>query len=119
MRVIVAGTRTAPEDADLVTRAISGLGIVVTEVVCGGAPGADTAGQLWAEFRGIPVKKFEPAWDIHGRAAGPIRNRAMAEYADFLVALWDGKSPGTANMIAEATRQGLHVFVYPLPEDDR
>jgi len=35
----------------------------------------------------------------------------MADYADALVAIWDGVSKGTAGMIADATRKGLQVYV--------
>jgi hypothetical protein len=34
----------------------------------------------------------------------------MAQYADALIAFWDGKSKGTANMINEAKKQGLTVL---------
>ena len=73
--------------------------IKVTEVVCGKAPGADTLGERWAIANNIPVKEFPADWDKHKRAAGPIRNSEMAEYADALVAFWDGKSTGTKDMI--------------------
>ena len=36
----------------------------------------------------------------------------MAANADALVAVWDGVSPGTKNMIAQARLQGLRVHVY-------
>lgn len=36
----------------------------------------------------------------------------MADYADALIAIWDGESRGTANMIEEAEKRGLKVFVY-------
>jgi hypothetical protein len=35
----------------------------------------------------------------------------MAEYADALIAIWDGESRGTKNMIEEATKRGLRVYV--------
>lgn len=35
----------------------------------------------------------------------------MAEYADALLAYWDGKSRGTKNMIDEAQRRGLKVGI--------
>lgn len=38
----------------------------------------------------------------HGRAAGPIRNQQMAERADALVAVWDGASRGTGDMLRRA-----------------
>ena len=83
----------------------------VTEVVCGGATGADECGRQWAIDRQIPVKMFPADWKSHGRAAGPIRNRQMAEYGERLVAFWDGKSPGTKNMIETARKLGLEVII--------
>ena len=85
--------------------------LIITEVVCGGATGADECGRQWALTEDIPVKMFQADWAKHGKAAGPIRNREMAEYADRLVAFWDGKSRGTKNMIDEAKKRGLDIVV--------
>ena len=38
----------------------------------------------------------------------------MAEYADALIAVWDGESRGTKNMIDEATSRNLKLFVYKI-----
>jgi hypothetical protein len=35
----------------------------------------------------------------------------MADYADSLIALWDGKSKGTKHMIDDSKKKGLNVFV--------
>ena len=43
-------------------------------------------------------------WDLYGRAAGPIRNAQMADYADAAIIIWDGKSPGSLNMIKEVKK---------------
>lgn len=83
----------------------------VTEVVSGCARGVDRLGEQWAQMRSIPIKRFPANWDRDGRSAGPIRNRQMANYAEALVAIWDGESKGTKNMIEEAERRGLVVFV--------
>jgi Protein of unknown function (DUF2493). len=86
----------------------------VDEVVSGTARGADTAGEAWAEHHGVPVERFPADWDEHGKSAGPIRNQEMADYADAVVAIWDGKSSGTHNMIRTG-REDLgddRVFVY-------
>lgn len=40
-----------------------------------------------------------------------IRNREMAKAADSLIAFWDGKSKGTANMIQTSEKMGLAVKV--------
>ena len=47
-------------------------------------------------------------------AAGPIRNKEMAQNGDFLVAFWDGKSKGTKNMIKTMKACGKHgeVIIY-------
>lgn len=49
---------------------------------------------------------------MYGNAAGFIRNQAMADYADALIAVWDNRSKGTADMIRKAIGRGLPVFVY-------
>ena len=41
-------------------------------------------------------------------------NKQMADYADALVAIWDGKSRGTKHMIDLARMQSLEVFVFRL-----
>ena len=51
-------------------------------------------------------------WDKHGNSAGMIRNSQMADYADGLIALWDGESRGTKNMIETASKNGLCIFMY-------
>lgn len=79
-----------------------------------GQGGADLLGKKWAILNGVPIKNFPADWDKYGKAAGPIRNAQMAEYADYLIAFWDGKSRGTKNMIETMINLGLHgeVLLY-------
>ncbi len=84
---------------------------VISEVVSGTARGADYLGEEYANENGIPIKSFPADWDNYGKAAGPIRNRQMAEYADVLIAVWDGKSKGTNNMIIEMNKLMKPVFL--------
>jgi len=86
----------------------------MTDVVSVGAAGVDSLGERWARENGIPVKRSPADWKAHGRAAGPIRNRQMVEYADALIALWDGTSRGAANMIGEAKARGLVLKTFRL-----
>lgn len=83
----------------------------ITEVVCGLARGADELGEVYATENNIRVKPFPADWDKHGKSAGPIRNRQMAEYADCLIAVWDGKSKGTKNMIEEMHKKNKPVYI--------
>ena len=80
--------------------------VTIDEIVSGGCAGADEYGESFAEIYGFPVKIFNPNWKAHGKAAGPIRNKLMAEYGDMLVLFWDGKSKGSGNMLK--TMQSLN-----------
>lgn len=80
----------------------------ITEVVSGGASGADAGGEYWAEQHGIPVTRFPADWQLHGKAAGPIRNRGMAEYSDQAALFPGGK--GTRSMFNEATRAKVEIY---------
>lgn len=87
------------------------------EIVSGGAKGADTLGRMFANEFGLKIKFFYPDWDKHGRAAGPLRNKEMSEYADALVAFWDGESRGTKNMIELMKKAGKPCRVVMVNED--
>ena len=113
MKVIIAGSRDF-NNADLVAETMNELNIIISEVVCGDAKGADTLGATWASANDIAIKHYPADWDTYGRSAGIIRNKQMAEYADFLIAFWDGKSHGTKNMIDTMQQMGKHgkVILY-------
>ena len=87
-------------------------------LVSGHARGADTLAEQYAEERGIPIEVFPAEWKKYGRAAGPIRNRAMLTYAKeetpVIAAFWNGHSRGTGNMIRQAKDAGAecHIFSY-------
>ncbi len=113
MKIIVAGTRDL-QDRTLVFVAIdsSPWKHQITEIVSGCAQGVDQFGEEYATIKGLPVARFPADWKTHGRPAGPIRNKQMADYADALVAVWDGSSKGTKNMIDEMERIGKPTHVY-------
>src|SRR5271154_2016118 len=98
MKTIIAGCRNY-NNYDFIEKGIASCSIPITEVVCGMANGVDLLGYKWAENNGIPIVKFPADWDKYGKAAGPKRNKQMAEYAEALIAFWDYKSAGTGNMI--------------------
>jgi hypothetical protein len=114
MKTIIAGSRTEKRFGQVVLAfKATNLPIdAITEVVSGCADGIDQVGEEWARMAGLPVRQFPADWKRYGRAAGRQRNLQMAVYADALIAIWDGKSPGTRHMIATAERMGLKVFVY-------
>ncbi len=107
MKVIIAGGRNF-DNYKYLSDTMDNLNIIISEIICGGARGADTLGETWAKNNGIPIKYFYPDWDGLGKAAGHIRNTKMAEYGDYLVAFWDGKSSGTKDMITVMKQLGKH-----------
>lgn len=113
MRVIIAGGRDIC-DVHLVLEAIkeSGWAPYISVVVSGGARGVDECGKELGDSYGVPVRTFPAAWKKFGPKAGPMRNREMAEYADRLIAVWDGESKGTRNMIEEMDKLKKPVFVF-------
>ena len=83
----------------------------VTEIVSGGARGVDTLAKELADRKGIKIKEFLPKYNLYGRAAPLKRNEEIARYADEALALWDGKSKGTAYTIKYFEKLGKKVTV--------
>ena len=81
------------------------------EIVSGHCHGADVLGEEYARSRRFGCAIFPAQWSERGNIAGIERNRQMAEYADALIAFWNGTSRGTKNMIETARELGLLVRV--------
>lgn len=114
MRTIIAGSRSIT-DYKAVKSAIESCGWKPSVVLSGCANGVDILGEKWAKENGIPVESYPADWKLFGRSAGKVRNSVMATKAEALVAVWDGRSPGTEHMIEVAGTNGLTVFVYRVP----
>jgi len=133
MKLIIAGGRDIT-DFQVLIKALAFHNInasMVEEVVCGEASGADALGKIWAENHNIPVKSFPADWkninvpgavvktsytsygkNVYNAKAGIDRNAKMAKYADTLLAIWDGESRGTENMIDTMQSLGKETLVY-------
>lgn len=80
----------------------------------GGCSGADALAADWAAARGVPVRVWRADWARYGRAAGPLRSRAMLAAAAAsgrcgLVAFAGGA--GTAAAVAAARALGVGVWL--------
>lgn len=122
VKVIVAGSRTiGDEHYPLVEERLDEMRFNANkihgktlEIVSGLAKGPDQMGVRYAKRRGLKWHEFPANWrpgGVFNRNAGKERNEEMAKFADRLLALWDGESGGTANMIAHAVYYGLSVEV--------
>ena len=112
MKVIIAGSREFSDFQLLYTKCEEVLANAnEVEIVSGTARGADKLGEHYASLKGYSVRQFPADWNKHGKSAGYIRNKEMAEYADCLIAFWDGNSKGTKHMIDLAKERGLFVYI--------
>ena len=80
-------------------------------VLHGDAPGVDAAAARWCLDRDVAATAMAARWDLHGRAAGPIRNGhlvALAVKLDAAVHAFPG-GRGTADCVRRARAAGLSV----------
>lgn len=114
--VIVSGSRTIIS-YKLVKEAIESspwFGRIDT-IFVGDAKGVDALVVRWCKENGITYRIFKAEWNLYGKSAGPERNREMIRAGgEALVAVWDGESKGTKNMIQQAKQHGLptHCKIY-------
>lgn len=125
MKLIIAGARNFHDEVFLRKGVADFILEELTEgeeleIFVGGATGADALGADFAKDQGLPYRVFPARWDdlnakpcliksrpdgtLYNSLAGPNRNREMAELATHCICFWNGKSPGTANMIQTAKK---------------
>ena len=76
------------------------------EIVSGGARGVDSCAAEYAKRKGLKLTEFLPDYERYGRAAPIVRNRKIVDYADKIIAFWDGRSRGTLSVIRYAEKIG-------------
>jgi len=131
VKIIIAGIRTLT-DYSIVCRAVEISGLKISMVVSGlddeiekrsvqgfRIRGVDALGVRWAKQHKIPFIVFPPNWNRYGKRAGPKRNREMAVYANGLIAIWNGRSDGTKDMIDAMYNKKKPIFVYSLSCDEQ
>jgi hypothetical protein len=114
-KLVIAGSRTLDLDPVFIISAMKMFNLKLwetdtNEIVSGGAEGVDASAELIPKYIGTPIKVFKADWETHGKGAGPIRNKKMAEYGDALLLIWDGESKGSSNM--KKTMLSLNKPVY-------
>ena len=110
MKLIIAGSRTFT-DYQLLCQTLAPERHRITEVLHGGARGADQLGFRWALKHHIRSRCFAADWERLGRSAGRRRNHQMAQAGDLLIAFWDGRSPSTRHIISCMQQLGKPVVV--------
>lgn len=114
--MMISGSRTI-NDYQLLEAAIAESGWQPTEIIAGGSSGVDKLAEQFADQHGLPITIFRPNWALHKRGAGHRRNEDMVNACDVLVAIWDGKSPGTAHAVKYARKKRKPVFIKIVDDD--
>jgi hypothetical protein len=118
MRVLVCGGRNF-NDNDHIWNALLGLEMVfdrrIQTVIQGGARGADAGGKRWAKIHERETLEFQPDWNKHGKAAGPLRNQEMIDKGDPELVLAFPGGRGTADMVRRA--KAANIAVIEIPND--
>ena len=76
------------------------------EIVSGGAVGIDSCAEEFAKNQAIKLTVFLPQYERYGKAAPILRNKEIVDYADKIIAFWDGSSKGTLSVIKYAEKIG-------------
>lgn len=109
MKVAVVGSRNLK-----VTNLGDYLPDGTDEIVSGGARGIDSCARAYAVANGLRLTEFLPDYDTYGRSAPIIRNITIIDYADEVIAFWDGDSHGTKFVIDNCRKRNKKVTVVDL-----
>lgn len=117
MRVAIIGSRTLSTERDQTAAyalLLENVPTGVTEIISGGAEGVDRLAERYAREHGLALRVFPPDYLRYGKTAPLRRNDEIIACAQYVLALWDGLSHGTAYTVAVCVRDGVPVKVIPL-----
>lgn len=106
MKVAVIGSRSCEVDI------AEYLPEDTTEIISGGAMGIDSCAKMYAKAHGIKYTEFLPDYKKNGRQAPILRNIEIVDYADLVLAFWDGESSGTKFVIGRCIKTGKKIRVF-------
>lgn len=96
MKLAIVGSRSF-NDYDLLKNAI--IAQIdpndIEAIVSGGAIGADSLAERFADEFNLKKIIYKPDWNLYGRSAGYKRNVLIIQECDQCFAFWDGESRGT------------------------
>ena len=84
----------------------------------GGAVGVDTIADSWAKANNLETIVYEPKYKVYDRRAPLVRDEEMVEFADIVIAFWDGVSKGTLYTVNYSKKIGRKVIVHLIQEYD-
>ena len=118
MKVLISGSRKLT-NYETVKQAIEELetreGQKITMLLHGGAKGADTLAEKWAQKNGIKTQVLKPDYEKHHPKSAPIiRNIELVKLADKTLALYSGseRTGGTGFTAMETEKAGKPLYEF-------
>ncbi len=112
MILLISGPRSLEIEPEIIGELIEENKIKPTKIITGGAKGIDRCAEEYAKNAGIEYEALRPLQ--RARWAPIANNKRLAEAGDVLLAITDGVSSGTANMIEVMKKKGKRTIVYIL-----
>lgn len=112
-KLIVTGARNF-HNYNIVKQEVDRLSLQIedlVEIVSGGTNGTDKIGRRYAFRHMIDNHIIKADWKNDGDHADVIRDKKMVEYADGAVVFWNDTSEGTQQLINEAKKAGIKVWL--------
>lgn len=99
MKLLITGSRKCTESdyvkfEDFLNDLIIDKDLEITEMIHGGAKGADQFADRWAKVRMIPVSVYKPDYNRYGSKAPLVRNDEMIDLCDACVAIYKERKTG-------------------------
>ena len=113
IKLAIVGSRTF-NDLNMFYKLIQMIKVYynIIQIISGGARGADTIGEKYADDNNISKLIFKADWKKYGKKAGFIRNVDIIENCDLCLAFWDGESHGTKHDIELCEKMNKQCMVY-------
>jgi len=121
MKIAIVGSRSFT-DYDYLVKKMNLLDFLSVDcIISGGAKGADTLAEKYANDIGVLMAIYPANWKKYGKKAGFIRNKLIVDESDVVIAFWDGESTGTKDTIEYTTKMNkkLHIFTDWYKESDQ
>ena len=109
MKIAIIGSRTLSVDISPY------IPVQCATIVSGGANGIDRCAARYAKDNGLELVEFLPEYDLYGKLAPLQRNNTIIDYADSVIAFWDGRSRGTRYVIDRCNKLNKPLKIVLLP----
>jgi len=133
VKIAIIGSRKF-NDFDLMINSLAIYQNQVTQIISGGAKGADQLAEKWSkqflnknpivirpEWRNInhqnALIKYNKAGEKYDARAGLRRNQDIVNESDMVIAFWDGESKGTKHVISYARQVNKPIKIVLFKEN--